>query len=75
MKLNLGTHITCEGGHHIATVRNGLVEDTPPDAGDFEWRIEPAPQNGDVMAPCPHCGAAYIREGFQIHTPAGWWPA
>ena len=78
MKLDPGTHITCEGGHHIATVRYGLDEHAAANANDFEWHITPAPQNGDVTSPCSYCGAGYVRflvgSVWQIYTPAGWWP-
>jgi len=76
--VKVGTVMTCENGHEIATVRRDIYSQTYVMPDDFEWNGEVSrPSTSTKIEGCPACGSAYIRVGplgQSLHTADGWIP-
>lgn len=68
-----GTPVTCENGHRIAVVAKDIRDTNHASPNDFkDWSI-PEPQSGDLIPPCPTCGAEYIRLKQWAAPKQPWW--
>lgn len=62
-----GERLTCEAGHHIATVAEAIVSDETSSPDQFrDWQIA-KPGLGAPLSPCP-CGAAYVKSVGRLGT-------
>lgn len=58
--IKAGMKLTCENGHHIATVGVDMGSGDKIRIDHFtDWQI-PTPGSGTDVQPCPVCGANYI---------------
>jgi hypothetical protein len=68
-----GLEITCENGHHVATVNRNI------NVGDlvmpwvFDWVIPEPPVGTSYSLSRCHCGARFVGDdGQEFHTAKGW---
>ncbi len=74
-----GEVVTCQNGHQICDVAVDIARHSPgPLVSQFSnWRDIQEPKIGEIIPPCPHCGAPFIERGLlsaRLHIGEEWRP-